>query len=101
MSSKAVLTSECDRVLVLQGGGALGSYQGGVAQALSEAGLRPGWVAGISIGAINAALIAGNPPELRHERLQAFWDVASSAAPVTRAPSNHQVRAFWNEVSAG
>ena len=49
--------------LVLQGGGALGAYQGGVYQALAEANLHPDWVAGISIGAINSALIAGNPPE--------------------------------------
>ena len=49
--------------LLLQGGGALGSYQAGVYQALAEANLHPDWVAGISIGAINSALIAGNPPE--------------------------------------
>jgi NTE family protein len=54
-----------ERVLVLQGGGALGAYQGGVFQALQEARLEPDWVAGISIGAINSALIAGNPPERR------------------------------------
>ena len=52
-------------VLVLQGGGALGAYQGGVHQAFSEAGVHPDWVAGISIGAVNAALIAGNPSERR------------------------------------
>ena len=56
--------------LLLQGGGALGSYQGGVYQALSEANLQPDWVAGISIGAVNAALIAGNPPEKRVEKLR-------------------------------
>lgn len=55
--------------LVLQGGGALGSYQAGVYQALEEAGLRPNWIAGISIGALNAAIIAGNAPEHRVERL--------------------------------
>src|ERR1700720_117689 len=60
--------------LALQGGGALGAYQGGVYQALAEAALHPDWVAGISIGAINAAIIAGNPPERRVERLRAFWD---------------------------
>ena len=48
--------------LLLQGGGALGAYQGGVYEALSEADIHPDWVAGISIGAINAAIIAGNPP---------------------------------------
>ena len=61
-------------VLLLQGGGALGSYQAGVYQALAEANLRPDWVAGISIGAVNAALIAGNPPESRVEKLREFWD---------------------------
>ncbi|MDP2331902.1 MAG: patatin-like phospholipase family protein [Reyranella sp.] len=63
--------------LLLQGGGALGSYQGGVYQALAEADLHPDWVAGISIGAINAALIAGNPTERRVERLRAFWETVT------------------------
>ena len=58
--------------LLLQGGGALGAYQGGVYEALSEAAVYPNWVGGISIGAINAALIAGNPPNKRVERLHAF-----------------------------
>lgn len=60
--------------LVLQGGGALGAYQAGVVEALEAVQLRPDWVAGISIGALNAAIIAGNPPERRVERLHAFWD---------------------------
>src|SRR6202521_2693148 len=60
--------------LLLQGGGALGAYQAGVYEALSEAGVHPDWVAGISIGAINAALIAGNPPEKRVEKLRQFWE---------------------------
>ena len=60
--------------LLLQGGGALGSYQAGVYQALAEADLHPDWVAGISIGAINSALIAGNPPDRRVERLREFWE---------------------------
>jgi len=64
--------------LILQGGGALGAYQAGVYQALAEANLHPDWVAGISIGAINSALIAGNPPEKRVERLRAFWDIVSA-----------------------
>jgi NTE family protein len=75
--------SRCDfeRIaLLLQGGGALGSYQGGVYQALAEANLHPDWVAGISIGAINSALIAGNAPERRVERLREFWET------VTRSP---------------
>jgi len=65
--------------LVLQGGGALGAYQGGVYQALAEANLHPDWVAGISIGAINSALIAGNPPEKRVERLREFWETVSTS----------------------
>jgi NTE family protein len=60
-------------VLVLQGGGALGAYQAGVYQALHEAGISPNWVIGTSIGAINAALIAGNAPENRLARMQEFW----------------------------
>src|SRR3974390_3387530 len=64
--------------LLLQGGGALGSYQGGVYEALAEAGVHPDWVAGISIGAINSALIAGNPPGLRLERLRSFWETVST-----------------------
>src|SRR5215472_12649714 len=65
--------------LVLQGGGALGSYQGGVYQALAEADLHPNWVAGVSIGAVNSALIAGNPPESRVEKLREFWEAVSSS----------------------
>jgi NTE family protein len=68
-------------VLVLQGGGALGAYQAGVYEALHEAGIEPDWIIGTSIGAINAALIAGNPRELRAERLWRFWRQAESAWP--------------------
>ncbi len=65
----------CDRIaLVLQGGGALGAYQAGVYQALHEAGLEPDWVSGVSIGAINGAIITGNPPELRLQKLRTFWE---------------------------
>jgi NTE family protein len=60
-------------ILLLQGGGALGAYQAGVYEGLVEAGHEPTWVVGISIGGINAALIAGNPPERRVERLREFW----------------------------
>jgi NTE family protein len=63
---------------VLQGGGALGAYQAGVYEALSSTSYRVDWVAGVSIGAINAALIAGNPPERRIERLSEFWHLVSS-----------------------
>ena len=72
--------------LLLQGGGALGAYQAGVYQSLSEAGLHPDWIAGISIGAINAALIAGNPPEARIEKLRAFWELIT-ADPLSGWPT--------------
>ena len=72
------------RVLVLQGGGALGSYQAGVYEGLAEQGARPDWLAGISIGAINAALIAGNAPENQVDRLREFWRLVSGGP---QAPS--------------
>jgi NTE family protein len=71
--------------LVLQGGGALGAYQAGVVQALAESGVQPHWVAGISIGALNAAIIAGNPPAERVTKLRAFWD-AICQPPFLPAP---------------
>jgi NTE family protein len=67
--------------LVLQGGGALGAYQAGVYEGLHEAGIRPNWLAGISIGALNAAVIAGSPERERVERLRAFWETIC-AVPV-------------------
>ncbi len=73
-------------VLVLQGGGALGAYQVGVYQAMHEAGIEPDWVIGTSIGAINAALIAGNAPEHRLGRLNAFWDVLRWRSPLASLP---------------
>ena len=66
--------------LVLQGGGALGAYQAGVFQGLHEAGIAPNWLAGISIGAFNTAIIAGNPPERRVSALREFWDTISQPA---------------------
>ena len=70
-------------VLVLQGGGALGAYQAGVYQALHDAGIEPDWVIGTSIGAVNGAIIAGNPPETRLARLDAFWSRVAAAGGVT------------------
>lgn len=67
--------------LVLQGGGALGAYQAGVYEGLHEAGIRPNWLAGISIGALNAAIIAGSPEAERIERLREFWE-SICAAPI-------------------
>src|ERR1700754_472764 len=67
--------------LVLQGGGALGAYQAGVYEGMHEAGIRPTWLAGISIGALNAAIIAGSPESQRVDRLRRFWETIC-AAPV-------------------
>lgn len=67
--------------LLLQGGGALGAYQGGVYEGLANAGIFPDWVAGISIGAVNAAIIAGNPPETRVKNLRKFWEVITTVFP--------------------
>ncbi|MGU3361082.1 DUF3734 domain-containing protein [Methylobacterium sp. M6A4_1b] len=88
-------------VLVLQGGGALGSYQAGIYEALAADGLGLDWVAGISIGAINAALLAGNPPERRLDRLKAFWELVSSGVPGTPWLPGERARAAFNEASAG
>jgi NTE family protein len=60
--------------LVLQGGGALGAYQAGVYEGLEESGVAPNWIAGISIGALNTAIIAGNAPGKRLARLREFWE---------------------------
>jgi NTE family protein len=88
------------RVLVLQGGGALGSYQAGVYDALQRCGEQPDWVAGISIGAINAALIAGNPPERRLERLTEFWTLATAGVLPAPLLDRGPGRAVFNEASA-
>ena len=87
-------------VLVLQGGGALGAYQAGVYEGMVEHGYVPDWVSGVSIGAINAALIAGNPPERRVERLSQFWDLVSSGAPLIPPASFDVVRPTLNWLSA-
>lgn len=87
------------KALVLQGGGALGSYQAGVYDALSQQGIQPQWIAGVSIGAINAALIAGNAPEKRAERLREFWNLVSSG-PSQRLPNWMGDRATLNQWSA-
>ncbi len=87
-------------VLALQGGGALGAYQAGVYEGMAERGFAPNWVAGVSIGAINAALIAGNPPEQRIERLIAFWDRVSSGIPIIPPAYLDPLRLAFNRVSA-
>ena len=95
--------------LVLQGGGALGAYQAGVMEGLHAAGIEPNWIAGISIGAINGALIAGNAPEHRMARLQEFWETVSRPGIWPDAftwldtaiePVDDWRRQVWNGVSA-
>ncbi|WP_027571125.1 patatin-like phospholipase family protein [Bradyrhizobium sp. WSM1743] len=91
-------------VLVLQGGGALGSYQAGVYQALHEAGIEPDWIIGTSIGAINASLIAGNEPRQRLARLKEFWK-RMEQNPVwnlrTAFPGFNEKLAYWSTVTNG
>ena len=79
--------------LVLQGGGALGAYQAGVFEGLAEAAIEPHWVAGISIGAINAALIAGNPPAQRVQRLREFWQTVTAPPVLPATPQAWQAAA--------
>jgi NTE family protein len=86
--------------LVLQGGGALGSYQAGVYQALASSDYLPDWVAGISIGAINAAIIAGNAPEHRVDRLRAFWDEITAPTSFWPAAPGGPLAAWQQRASA-
>src|SRR2546427_9833328 len=88
------------RVLVLQGGGALGSYQAGAYQALCHFDFEPEWIAGISIGAINAAIIAGNPREKRIGRLKEFWELVSAPVPWNPVTKSDRGRSLFNETSA-
>ena len=84
------------RILLLQGGGALGAYHGGVYEGLAATGFAPDWVVGISIGAINSALIVGNPPERRIERLREFWNLVSEQSPFV-LPADTRLRASDDE----
>ena len=86
-------------VLVLQGGGALGAYQAGVYEAMHEAGLVPKWVTGVSIGAINAAIIAGNQPDDRVPQLRKFWDLVSAGFTFIAPSSLDPMRLAFNRVS--
>jgi NTE family protein len=86
-------------VLVLQGGGALGAYQAGAYEALSEAGIEPDWIAGISIGAVNGALIAGNRPKDRVAKLREFWERVSDGIEST-PPGGTAARIAFNEMNA-
>ena len=91
-------------VLVLQGGGALGSYQAGVYQALHEAGIEPDWIIGTSIGAINASVIAGNEPENRLPRLKQFWKKMEQN-PIWNFrdafPGFNEKLSYWSTVTNG
>ncbi len=77
--------------LVLQGGGALGSFQAGVVESLFAHGIGVNWVAGISIGAINAAIIAGNEPDQVVPKMRAFWELVSGGMPNFVLPENHAI----------
>ncbi len=91
----------CDQIaLVLQGGGALGAYQAGVFEALHEAGVEPDWVSGVSIGAINSSIIAGNPPERRVQRLRTFWERITDRKIWFHTPDGDVFRKMRNTYSA-
>jgi NTE family protein len=95
------IASKYDRVaLVLQGGGALGAYQAGVYRALAEANCDPKWIAGVSIGAINSALIAGNAPEQRLPALESFWTKISERRTWAFTPEGDVFRDLRNQTSA-
>src|SRR6267154_5778512 len=96
----ATTPANAQRVLVLQGGGALGSYQAGAYQALCHHDFEPEWIAGISIGAINAAIIAGNPREKRVGRLKEFWELVSAPVPWNPVTKGDRGRSLFNETSA-
>ena len=97
----ATTPATAQRVLVLQGGGALGSYQAGAYQALCHFDFEPEWIAGISIGAVNAAIITGNPREKRIERLKEFWEMVSSPVFWNPIVQGDRARSLFNETSAG
>ncbi len=91
----------CDRIaLVLQGGGALGAYQAGVYQAMHEAGIEPDWVSGVSIGAINATIIAGNPPGERLAKLRTFWERITDRKVWLHTPDGDIYRKARNATSS-
>jgi NTE family protein len=87
-------------VLVLQGGGALGAYQAGAYAALQQAGCTPDWISGISIGAINAAIICGNRPNRRIEQLEKFWKLVSSGIQLEPFTDQINVRSIFSDASA-
>ena len=92
--------------LVLQGGGALGAYQAGVYEALAAADIEPDWVAGVSIGAINAAIVAGNEPAARVGKLKSFWQQITTnplldwMTGTAVTPTGDVARTLFNQLSA-
>ncbi len=86
-------------IMLCQGGGALGAYQAGIYEGLAEGGMTPNWFVGISIGAVNSAILAGNPPERRVQRLREFWDRVSAYAPVTPPAMLDPFRPFFDRLS--
>ena len=91
----------CDRIaLIFQGGGALGAYQAGVYEALHEGNIEPDWVTGVSIGAINSAIIAGNPRDLRLERLREFWNRITARKVWLYTPDGDIFRQMRNSASS-
>src|SRR5215217_1213261 len=99
-SAPATTPARAQSVLVLQGGGALGSYQAGAYQALCHHDFEPEWIAGISIGAVNAAIIAGNAREKRVDRLKEFWEMVSSPVSWNPLMAGDGARSAFNETSA-
>jgi NTE family protein len=95
------IAAQYDRVaLVFQGGGALGAYQAGVYQALADAGCEPTWLSGVSIGAVNAAIIAGNEPSRRLQRLEQFWQIISGRKIWAYTPEGDFFRDIRNRTSS-
>jgi NTE family protein len=86
--------------LLLQGGGALGAYQAGVCAGLEKFGMHVDWLAGVSIGAVNAAIIAGNPPGRRGERLREFWNRISAQLPLSLPAPLAAMRPLVNRAAA-
>jgi len=95
------IVNQYERIaLVFQGGGALGAYQAGVYAALAEVGCEPNWISGVSIGAINSAIIAGNTPENRVPRLREFWETISARRSAYWTPEGDIFRQLRNQMSA-
>ena len=95
------ISAQYDRIaLVFQGGGALGAYQAGVYQALADAGCEPTWLSGVSIGAINASIIAGNEPRYRLQKLEQFWQTVSGRKIWAYTPEGDIYRDIRNRTSS-